>query len=236
MGVEVGVQSGSIVVMINTIKYILLLLLLMLCCSHNLAIAEEKPIKEIIIDPFANFYPHLGDSICRKKAFELEVSNAPIEQLITLWKNYEKSCSKDGSYQLILAGLYESRAMYLKYGYYDYKAVEGILATAIKNANYDARYHKLHLCNAYAGLGKKNKAKLLAEQMIKDYPNWFGGYYSLGGYYFKLKKYDQAKQHFEKTIILNDKHVTTYLMLGYIAKVKKYYEQQLKKQTNTGTS
>lgn len=206
-----------------------IILLLIFVLSHDLAIAK----KEIVYDAFSGFYPYLGDSICRKKAFELEVSNMSIEELIKLWSHYEEDCSRDGSYQLILAGLYESRAMYLKYGHYDYKSVINILETSTKNANYDTRYHKLHLCNAYVGLGKKHKAKFLAEQMIKDYPNWFGGFYSLGGYYFNLKKYNQAKKYFDKTITLNDKYVSTYLMLGYIAyvlneaneKVIEYYDK-----------
>ncbi len=207
MGVEVGVQSGSIVVMINTIKYILLLL----CCSYNLAIAEGKQIKEIVIDPFADFYPHLGNSICRRKAFEIVFDKTIARDKKTqLWKNYENICSIDGSYQLMLANFYMSFGRH-------YKEAKEVLEKTIINANYDIRYHKSLLHAAYQELDEKFKAMNLAKEIINDYPNWYKGYEDLGSDFLNAKDWNSAKQYFAKALTMYDQDPVTYLLLAAVS-------------------
>ncbi|MGI9215282.1 MAG: tetratricopeptide repeat protein, partial [Gammaproteobacteria bacterium] len=198
-----------------------IIILFIFILFSNTTIAKQEKIQ----DAFATFFSHLGDNLCRLKAYEIALNkygNSPAEK-IKAWEYYEEQCSRDGSYQLILGDFY------LSYGFTS--KAKKILEDTLKNANYDTRYHKLWLQGVYLGLNEMKKAKSLAEQMIKDYSNWFGGFYSLGAYYFNLEKYDLAKHYLDKAVTLNNKDPDTYLMLSYIAyvlndsneKVIKYY-------------
>jgi tetratricopeptide (TPR) repeat protein len=198
----------------------------MLYLPYNLAIAKEKPIIEITIDPFADFYPHLGNSICRKKAFEIAFdSRIDKNKKIELWKNYETICSVDGSYQLILADFYMS------YGGH-YKKAKEILERAIHRANYDVRYYKSLLHSAYDGLNEKSKAMDLAKKMINDYPNWYRGYGALGSDFIEIKDWSNAKKYLEKALKMHDRDPVTYLLLASVSyelkedeKVIEYYHK-----------
>lgn len=189
------------------------IILLFVCILFNdLSIAK----KEVIHEVFPTFFPHLGDSICRIDGYKIRMKNVSltekaIEEKEKLWKNYKQQCSKDGTYQLLLGDLYVS--------YGRTKEAKQVLENSIVNVGYDTRYHKLWLHGVYLILDEIEKAEILAKQMINDYPNWFGGFYSLGTYYLKLKKYDQSKQYFDKSVTLNNKDSDTYLMLTYIAYV-----------------
>ena len=190
-------------------KYILLLWIL--CCSYNLAIAEEKPIKEIIIDPFADFYPHFGNSICRRKAFEIAFDNTIARDKKTqLWKNYETICSIDGSYQLILADFYMSLGRH-------YKEAKEVLEKTIINANYDIRYHKSLLHAAYQELDEKCKAIDLAKEIINDYPGWYKGYVALGTDFIYANDWNNAKKYFEKALKMYDRDPVIYLLLAAVS-------------------
>ncbi len=202
-----------------------ILLLFIFLLFHNCTIAQ----KEIVQDAFSTFFPYLGNSLCRLKAYEVAINkygNLP-EEKINAWKNYEKQCSKDGSYQLILSDFYAS--------YKSLDTARQILEDSITNAKYDTRYHKLRLQRVYLNLNEMKKAKFLADQMINDYTDWYGGFDSLGTYYYCIEKYDLAKQYLEKAFAFNDKDPTTYLKLGYIAyilnekdeKVIEYYDKAL---------
>jgi tetratricopeptide (TPR) repeat protein len=205
-------------------KYILLFFMLYL--PYNLAIAEEKPITEIIIDPFADFYPHLGNSICRKKAFEIAFdSRIDKNKTIELWKNYETICSVDGSYQLILADFYIGDGGH-------YKEAKEVLEKTIYSANYDTKHHKSLLHNAYKDLDEKSKAMDLAKKMINDYPNWYRGYEALGSDFIEVKDWSNAKKYLEKALKMYDLDPATYLLLASVSyelkeddKVIKYYHK-----------
>ncbi|MGD0465471.1 MAG: hypothetical protein ABSA84_02120 [Gammaproteobacteria bacterium] len=184
--------------------------------------AKEKPV--IMFNIFDVFYPHLGDSFCRKKAFELAIKEMPIEQIIDAWKGYEKICSSDGSYQLIIGGMYLNKG--------DYNEVINILEKATQYAKYDTRYHKLFLHSAYIGCGKESKAIDLAKEMIEDFPNWYGGYLALGINFYNAKDWNNAYKYLQKALTLNDQKAQTYQFLAAVAyelrkddKVHLYYNK-----------
>ncbi len=185
----------------------------MLCCSYNLAIAEEKQITAMVIDPFADFYPHLGNSICRRKAFEIAFEKTiDKEKEVELWKKYKNTCSVNGSYQLILAGMYMSR--YHKH----YNKAKQILEKVIDSCpSYDTRYHKSLLHSVYHGLNERSKAIDLAKQIINYYPNWYGGYSDLGFDFIEAKDWVNAKQCLEKALKMYNKDPITYLSLAYVS-------------------
>jgi tetratricopeptide (TPR) repeat protein len=189
-------------------KYVLAFLIFMLHLYYNIAVPKEKPKVEVVHDPFSAFYPHLGDSICRKKAFEICYDNS-IEKAtkIKLWENHKETCSSNGSYQLILADMYVAR------GYPD-KSIE-ILKQSIHNSEkYDTRYHKLLLHTIYHFLGEQYKALELANKIITEYKHWYGGYQALGADSLYMKDYCNAKKYLEKSLKLNDKDTETYLLLA----------------------
>lgn len=195
-----------------------IILLFLIILFQNLALAK----KHLVWRAFDHFYPHLGNTICRLKAYEVSVNKhgTTSEEKIAYWKNYEKQCSYDGSYQLVLGDAY------LSYNYYN-KAKQ-ILEDTIFNANYDVRYHNLLLHGAYIGLNEQQKAMNLAKKMIINYPNWSKGYTSLGIDYFNQKKWEAAKKYFEKAISLGDQDHVEYLMLAAVSYELYEYDQALR--------
>ena len=190
-------------------KYIVLLLIFYL--SYNLAMAKEKPVIEITHDPFAVLYPHLGNSICRKKAFEIAWDKKIDKDKKTeLWKSYKEICSIDGSYPLILADFYISFGR-------NYEEAKNILEKAIHSANYDARYHKSLLHAAYQGLHENYKAIDLAKEIINDYPDWYRGYSDLGSDFLNIKDWNNSKKYLEKALKLHDQDPVTYLRLAAVS-------------------
>ena len=193
-------------------KSALTILCFILYWPCNLAVATEKPVIDIVYDPFANFYPHLGDSICRKKAFEIPFNKTDKEKEVELWKKYKKTCSVDGSYQLILAG------MYMSHDRQDYNEAKQILEKDIDSyPSYDTRYHKSMLHSSYLGLKEKSKAINLAKQIINDYPNWYRGYRDLGFDFIENKDWVNAKQYLEKALKMYNQDPITYLSLAYVS-------------------
>jgi tetratricopeptide (TPR) repeat protein len=193
---------------------------------YNLAAAKEKPVIEIVHDPFTMFYPHLGNSICRKKAFEIAWDKTIARDKKTeLWKNYEAVCSVDGSYQLILADFYISLGRH-------YEEAKQTLEQAINSANYDTRYHKSLLHAAYLGLNEKSKAIALAKKMINDYPDWYRGYQDLGADFLNVKDWNNSKKYLEKALKMHVQDPVTYLLLVVVSyelkedeKVIEYYHK-----------
>ncbi len=203
-------------------KSIIVLCLVLTC---NLSFAKEKKSIEIVHDPFSVFYPHFGNSICRIEAFEIAKNKSlNKEKKIKAWNKYKNFCSKDGSYQLILADLYTT--------YKNYKASKKILEKAIQNTIYDTRHHKSHLHEVYVQLGEIKRSIDLAMTTIKDYPDFDGGYESLAVNYCKIKDWVNAKKYLEKAVLLNNKNAYTYRLLTRVAyelreddKVHLYYEK-----------
>lgn len=191
-------------------KYVLSLLIFMLYFPSNVAISEEKPTIEIVHDPFKTFYPHLGNNICRKKAFEIAYDKTIDKDKKTeLWKSYKEICSANGSYQLILADFY------ISYGR-NYNKAKQILEKAIDSVKYDSRYHKSLLHDIYHDLNEKSNAINLAKKIINDYPDWYGGYSDLALDFIEAKCWNTAKQYLEKALTLDDQDPRTYLLLAYV--------------------
>ena len=186
-------------------------------------LVKEK--KSLSHNPYEIYFPHLGDSICRIDSFKICVdTNLNKEGKIKAWEKYKKLCSKDGSYQLILADEYAN--------YGDYNAAQGILEEAIKDAKFDTRYHKLLLHVIYINLRKINESIDLALSLIKDYPDFDGGYKRLAVNGMIVKDWVKSRSLLEEALLLNNKNDITYILLttvsyelGEYDKVHLYYEK-----------
>lgn len=190
---------------------LLTLLIFMLNFQYGIAVSKEKPVIEIKHDPFAVFFPHLGDTLCRRKAFEIRIDKKTNEETkIKLWEKYKTTCSDDGSYQLNLAH------MYLCDGYFS--KAKDILEEYIKtNKNYDTKWHELFLHAAYQALEEKDKAVNLANEMISKYKHWYGGYTALGDSLIEIKDWSNAKKNLEASIKFYDKDPVTYTLLAAVS-------------------
>jgi tetratricopeptide (TPR) repeat protein len=200
-------------------------LLICILLISNLSFAKEKPTVNLNHDPFVVFYPHLENSMCRKIAFGVvSDKNLDEEKKIKAWNSHENLCSKDGTYQLILAALYASNQ--------NYKAAKKILEDSIQNVSYDTKYHKSHLHEIYVNLGEIDRSIDLATTIIKNYPDFYHGYVSLAINCCIVKDWINAKKCMEKAISLNVKDSYSYRLLSRIAyelkeydKVYSYYEK-----------
>jgi len=189
--------------------------------------AKEKNI--ITQDPFISYYPHLKENICRKKSFDIRwVSHLNKQQQIKEWESYKNVCSKDGSYQLILS------EMYLYSGNHKNREAEKLLVNSIKNADYDTRYHKALLVEVYVSLYKLEEALQLAKSMVKDYPNFYGGYQGLAVYFLNQKDWEKAKFYLDTAVLLNNQSPVLYRLLTVASyelrddeKTHQFYEQAL---------
>jgi tetratricopeptide (TPR) repeat protein len=191
----------------------------------NICLAKEKT--NLVHDPFTVFYPHLGDNHCRGEAFNIVWEpQLNYKQKISKWSKYKKTCSTDGSYQLILADIQSS---------YDNDVIaEKTLESSIQNANFDTRYHKSLLHEVYINLKKIDQSLHLAYSIIDEYPDFYGGYQSLAVNFIQKKDWLNAKQYLEKSLLLNKNNSATYSLLAMVSyelrednKVYKYYEKAL---------
>lgn len=186
-------------------------------------LVKEK--KSLNHNPYEIYFPHLGDSICRIDSFKISVDvNLNKEGKIKAWEKYKKLCSKDGSYQLILADEYVT--------YDDYNAAKEVLEKAIKDAKFDTRHHKTLLNIVYLCLEEINKSVDSTVLLIKEYPDFYGGYLSMGANLLRVNEFYKAKEFLEEALLLNKKHTLTYHLLtrasyelGEYDKVHLYYEK-----------
>ena len=194
-------------------KYTITLLIFTSHLLFSSVIAREQLITERVNNAIEVFYPHLGNSMCRRKAFDIIFDKTTHEKKkFESWQKYEKICSKDGIYQLILS------AMHLSCGYPN-KSREILEQSIRNNINYDTKYHELQLYTTYKYLGEIEKASDLAKKMFVAYKSWYGGYQALGDYYLNVRDYFNAKKYLEISIKLHDKDPVTYLLLATV-----YYE------------
>lgn len=199
------------------------IILIYVLLASNLSFAKEKPV--YVHDPFTVYYPHLGDSICRIKSFEIDSDTSlNTEKKIKAWKLYKNICSKNGSYQLLLADTYTADE--------NYKAAKEILENAIQNATYDTRYHKSHLHEVYLQLGETDRSIDLAASIVTDYPDFDGGYKCFGVNFYVQQNWVKAKKLLELAVLLNNKNYYAYQLLTRVSyelkehdKVHLYYEK-----------
>ena len=192
-----------------------------LCYPYRFA-KEKKLLND---NSYDLYYPHLGNSVCRIESFKIDFNqNLDRKGKIKAWKKYKKICSKDGSYQLLLGDAYAT--------YGNFEAAKKVLEEAIKDAKFDTRYHKSLLHEVYLALKERNKSVELAVSLIKEHPNFDGGYLSLAVNLARVGDFVKAKQFLKEALRLNDKTIATYQVLtrvsyelGEYDKVHLYYEK-----------
>ena len=107
---------------------------------------------------------------------------------------------------------------YATYG--NFEAAKKVLEEAIKDAKFDTRYHKSLLHEVYLALKERNKSVELAVSLIKEHPNFDGGYLSLAVNLARVGDFVKAKQFLKEALRLNDKTIATYQVLTRDSRIR----------------
>ena len=131
------------------------------------------------------------------------------EDRLNAWKEHEQECSSKGAYKLYLADLYYTHGFF--------QEALSILEPEILTAEYDTREHKKMLCGLYHDIGYLDKLKILATELITEYPDWCGGYICKGHLYYREKNWQEAMNSYAYSTILDSSYAGIFLRLTFIA-------------------
>jgi len=142
---------------------------------------------------------------CKSKYNSFISNNAyTSNEKIKRFEELSGECSKSGLYEHQLAKLYFDA------GRYD-DAKKTLLSGLSYKTDFDKEL-KSDLVDAYVALGNYKESENIANSLITDYENWYGGYYALGEMRLLNRRFREGIEYLEKSNSLQSSQ-GAYLML-----------------------
>lgn len=142
---------------------------------------------------------------CESKYNSLElVGTLNLDEKIERFKTLGEECSKSGLYEYNLAKLYFDAGRH--------EDAKNILLAGISYKTPFDKELKSRLVDAHVALGNYKESDKIANGLMADYGNWYGGYYAAGEMHLLNRRFREGIRYLEKSNSLQ-KSQGAYLML-----------------------